>query len=328
MSSSNPYLGVAHYSLMNAIELFQKGEERHRLGAIILIDLSVESVLKAKLYELKPIGIQQEIFDFVELLDQIKINVPISKEEESKLRKVHKVRNSSQHGGSIPDSFNTCEYLKWASIFVKRFSIDNFGVNIDSKMPLNLRRKLAELTSEEGILIGQRYELKEPLDENYETVRNWFKHLDASSRVGSLSEEGKQIRMNVIRQYCNKVEKDPDQIIEHAKNEFYQTSKQETHDRYLADFVNNLPEGKTRRVYWSHVRSFYRENEIRTLTAPSPKYQPKHIVEKITTKEIRKICEKANIKHGSWILANSYMGLNVGKIRYLKVEDFHSDKWD
>jgi hypothetical protein len=328
MSSSNPYLGVAHYSLMNAIELFKKGEEeRHRLGAIILIDLSVESALKAKLYELKPLGIQEEIFDFVELLNQIKINVPISNEEELKLRRVHEVRNSSQHGGSIPDSFNMCEYLKWASMFVKRFSIDNFGVNIDSKMPLNLRRILAELTSEKGMWVGQRYELKEPLDENYETVRNWFKRLDASSRVGSLSEEGKQIRMNVILQYCNYVEKDPNQIIEHAKNEFYSTGKQEAHDQSLANFVNNLPEGKTRRVYWSHVRSFYRENEIRILTTPSPKYQPKHVTEEITTEEIRKICEKATIKHGSWIIANSYMGLNVGKIRHLKVEDFHTDKW-
>lgn len=56
MSSTNPLLGMAVYSLANALELYQSNEpnnaERRRFGAIILMDLSVEYILKAKLYQL------------------------------------------------------------------------------------------------------------------------------------------------------------------------------------------------------------------------------------------------------------------------------------
>lgn len=56
MSSTNPLLGMAVYSLVNALELYQSNEpnnaERRRFGAIILMDLSVEYILKAKLYPL------------------------------------------------------------------------------------------------------------------------------------------------------------------------------------------------------------------------------------------------------------------------------------
>ena len=52
MSTANSVLGMAVYSLSNALELYQNNEERHRFGAIILTDLAVEYTLKAKLYQL------------------------------------------------------------------------------------------------------------------------------------------------------------------------------------------------------------------------------------------------------------------------------------
>lgn len=54
MNTANPVLGMAFYSLMNALELYQSkdDEERHRFGTIILMDLSIEYLLKAKLYQI------------------------------------------------------------------------------------------------------------------------------------------------------------------------------------------------------------------------------------------------------------------------------------
>lgn len=51
----NPLLKTAIYSLMNALEFFQRGEERHRQGSLIFMDQAVEYVLKAKLYQVNPI---------------------------------------------------------------------------------------------------------------------------------------------------------------------------------------------------------------------------------------------------------------------------------
>jgi len=46
---------MAIYSLLNSFEFFQRGEERHRQATIILMDLAVEYILKAKLYEASPV---------------------------------------------------------------------------------------------------------------------------------------------------------------------------------------------------------------------------------------------------------------------------------
>ena len=329
MSSSNPFLGMAVYSLMNALELFQKGEERHRLGATILMDLSVEYVLKAKLYQLKPaqfIGSQQDSFGFSDAMRDS--SIAFLEDEKVYLWKVHDVRNLAQHRGTIPDSLCTREYLKWICVFVKRFSLDNFGLNIESRIPTNLKDTFSELiTEEEGTPLGHPFDLKRPLDEHYKTVRDWFSQLEASSRVGPLSKERKKVLMSVISRYSQFVRKDPDQIIKHAKNEFYSTGDSKIHDGYLNDFLKNLTKG-TPITYWSHIKSFYRKNGIHTLTIPSPKYQPKHASdETLTTEAIREICKAATIRNRSWILANSYMGLDVGKIQFLEVEDFHTDNW-
>lgn len=329
MSSSNPFVGMAVYSLMSALELFQKGEERHRLGATILMDLSVEYILKAKLYQLNPaqfIGSQQDSLGFSDAMRDSRI--AFLEDEKVYLWKVHEVRNLAQHRGTIPDSLSTREYLKWICIFVKRFSLDNFALNIEYRIPASLKETFSELiTEEERAPLDQPFGLKKPLDEKYKTVRDWFSQLEASSRVGPLSKERKKILTSVISKYCEFLKKDPDQIIKHAQNEFYSTGNSKIHDEHIKDFLKNLAKG-TPITYWSHIRSFYRENGIRTLTVPRPEYQPKHASdERITIEEIREICKAATIRNRSWILANSYMGLDVGKIRFLKVEDFHTDNW-
>ncbi|MGA2683221.1 MAG: hypothetical protein ABSF44_15650 [Candidatus Bathyarchaeia archaeon] len=146
---SNPFLGIAVYSLMDALEFFQKEDKRHRLGIIIMADLSVEYTLKAKLYQLKPakyIESQQERLDYGEAMKQLEENkVAISNDEKIYLAKVHGVRNFAQHRGAIPDSLSTCEYLKWVCRFVERFVKDNFSLDIKQVVSIDLKETLLQL---------------------------------------------------------------------------------------------------------------------------------------------------------------------------------------
>ncbi len=148
----NPFLGIALYSLMNALEFFQKGEERHRLGATILMDLSVEYTLKAKLYQLSPaefIEKQQDRLDFAEAMNQLKSNnIAVRDDEKVYLWKVHNVQNFAQHRGAIPDSLSKCEYLKWVCSFINRFALESFDLDIGSVLPSDLRETMLELTKD------------------------------------------------------------------------------------------------------------------------------------------------------------------------------------
>lgn len=71
---TNPLVRTATFSLMNALEFFQKGEERHRQGALILMDQAVEYVLKAKLYQVdhvKFMEAQLERLDFEQAIQEV-----------------------------------------------------------------------------------------------------------------------------------------------------------------------------------------------------------------------------------------------------------------
>ena len=139
----NPLLTTAIYSLMNALEFFQRGEERHRQGAMIFMDQAVEYALKAKLYQIDHIKFmetQLEQLDYMGAMREVeKSEVTILREEKVELKKVHGVRNYAQHRAVIPDSIWTREYTRWVYKFMRRFILENFGVNIESQIPSSLR---------------------------------------------------------------------------------------------------------------------------------------------------------------------------------------------
>jgi len=142
----NPLLTTAIYSLMNALEFFQRGEERQRQGAMIFMDQAVEYTLKAKLYQIDHIKFmetQLEQLDYIGAIRELeKSEVTILKEEKVELRKVHGVRNYAQHRAVIPDSIWTREYMRWVYKFIRRFVLENFGISIESQIPSNLRTGL------------------------------------------------------------------------------------------------------------------------------------------------------------------------------------------
>lgn len=316
MSSTNPFLGMAIFSLMNALELYQKSEERHRFGAVILMDLSVEYVLKAKLYELNPakfIESQQDL-GFADVMKDDKIK--FVGDEEMYLWRVHNVRNFAQHRGSIPDSLVTRQYMQWLCMFVKRFSWDNFQLNIN--LPPSLNGTWTKLTHEaEKVSSIKPLVLNKPIDENYRSVKNWIRQREKNSRRGRIVREyGKQLLFH-LEKYCEFMRMTPDEIIEDAKGGLFHPEES------LQEFLKTLGTSYSYRIA---IKSFYQCNGI-DLSIPVPEYQPIHTTKEITTEQLRKLCEVADPETKSWILANSYMGLSVGEIVMLKVEDFHTENW-
>ena len=146
MRIRNPLLRTALYSLMNALEFFLKGEERHRQAALIFMDQAVEYVLKAALYEHDRARFLESFLERLGYEDSIKevekIGITISREEKIELKRVHGARNYAQHRAVIPDSNWTREYMEWVYNFMKRFCQDNFNINIDNLIPQHMRNKI------------------------------------------------------------------------------------------------------------------------------------------------------------------------------------------
>jgi hypothetical protein len=140
---ANPLISTATFSLMNALEFFQGAEERHRQGAMILMDQAAEYILKAKLYEVDHVRFmagQLERLEFEQTIQEVEKHAQISGEEKFHLRKVHSARNYAQHRAVIPDSSWTREYMNWIYSFARRFTYDNFGISIDSLIPSSFRK--------------------------------------------------------------------------------------------------------------------------------------------------------------------------------------------
>jgi hypothetical protein len=319
MSLTNPVLGMAVYSLSNALELYQKSEERHRFGAIILMDLAVEYTLKAKLYQLDSadfIDNRQEI-GFADLMKDSRISPLVLDDEKSYLNRVHTVRNYAQHRVQIPDSLTTQEYMKWLCKFIRRFSLENFGYDVNLSLPTNLRIVWTRLTRDvQKLFLGMP--LKEPLDENYKSVRNWLSNVEAKSRRGYISRDYKYELLYHIRKYCNYLGMNPDELIDYA-NEGY-VSPDEDLSRY--EKTLNVPTSAH-----INIKNFYTFHKI-PIAVSFPKYKSRNVAKEITTEQIRKLCDIAPLKTRSWILANSYMGLKLGKLSLLKVNDFRVENWD
>ena len=143
----NPLLETAIYSLLNALELFQGVEERHRHGAIILIDQAVEFALKVILYQKDEVEFLKREYtqlNFHKALEKVEQSgVLISESEKFNLQDLHSKRNKAQHRAEIPSSPWCRRYMIHGYNFLKRFCLDNFKLDIDSVIPSNLRERVS-----------------------------------------------------------------------------------------------------------------------------------------------------------------------------------------
>ena len=143
----NPLLETAIYSLLNALELFQGTEERHRHGAIVLMDQAVEFALKAVLYQKNEVEFLRKEYgqlNFHKALEKVEqLGVFISDSEKFSLRDLHSRRNEAQHRAEIPSSPWCRKCMIQAYNFLKRFCLENFELDIDSVIPSILRRRIS-----------------------------------------------------------------------------------------------------------------------------------------------------------------------------------------
>lgn len=138
----NPILTMSVYSLLNAFEFFKKTEDRHRQATVILMDLAIEYVLKARLYKADPVKFLEGKLDQLDLfaaLREVKKNSKISREDELKLNLIHRTRNYALHKARIPDSPTTKQHMAWTYTFIHEFALENLAVDIDSQIPVDLQ---------------------------------------------------------------------------------------------------------------------------------------------------------------------------------------------
>ncbi|MGD0070897.1 MAG: hypothetical protein ABSB71_04990 [Candidatus Bathyarchaeia archaeon] len=190
------------------------------------------------------------------------------------------------------------------------------------KSPLEARQNLKFKPSIEKV------DLKEPLDKNYKSIGKWFKEVGKKGLGGKNIDEQKQSLTYVISQYSQFVKMNPDEIIQDAENEKMRSGGAvKSHEDMLEKFLCSLKSQSSAHLYWSYIKGgFYGHNGIR-LDIDRPKYKPKHSYDQLTTEQLRKISDVATLRSRSWILVDSYIGLDVGQLRLLKVEDFHIEKW-
>ncbi len=322
MSYTNPLLGMSIYSLINALELYQKDDpkeqERRRFGAIILMDNSVEYILKAKIYQFDPkefMDKQNELNFWSGIQDK---RISFFEDEKRYLGKVHEARNFSQHQGIITDSLTSQQYMQWLCKFMDRFAKDNFqGLTMVYELPLQLRVTWVKLTKEKTFTPNYEAELNEPLQESYKAIKNWIKNVEVE-HGGEISEDYRQQLLTHMRRYCRFLGMNPDELVEYANNGYVSP------DEDLKRFEKSVSFPYS---YHTIMKNFYDFHKIE-ITLPCPKYKPHSTVKEISTEQLRKMIEKAPLRTKSWLLANSYMGLKLAKLSLLTVDDFHMGEWD
>lgn len=233
---------------------------------------------------------------------------------------MHNARNYSQHRGSITDSLSSQEYMKWLCKFVNRFAKDNFRLSIIQELPLELKLIWTKLTNETvDIAINKELSIKSPLRENYRTVAEWLRKKRINSRRGFLTDDYIiQLESN-LKRFCNFAGMTPDELIDGAKSGTY--SPDDDLEKFLVDKVSVT-------AFYIIIKSFYVANGL-SIKVPYPNYRmSESSTKEMTTVQLRQLCDYSDLEERSWILANSYMGLSVGKLLLLKVKDFRTENWD
>lgn len=175
--------------------------------------------------------------------------------------------------------------------------------------------------------LAEKIDLKIPLETNYKSIEKWFREVGKTSLPKNIDEQRKSLK-RIISEYCQFLKMNPDQIIDDAQHEAMANGGiVKTHDQHLTNFLQSLNNSVKAHNYWGYLRGgFYGHNGIR-ITISRPEYKPEHTYEDLTTEQLRKICDVGTLRSRSWILANSYMGLDIGQLPRLRVEDFHIEKW-
>ncbi len=173
--------------------------------------------------------------------------------------------------------------------------------------------------------------------ESYESIKKWIFQIK-KRRGNKLNPEvpmGTKYQIKyAITAYCDFLKMTPDEIIADAKREKQLTNSIDKHNDHLDEFIQYVNKEKVKgnlgiskaHNYFNQLVAFYKYNGIIISTQNVKRAEQRKIIA-LTTDEIKLLYRNAPIEHGSWILANSYMGLPVRQIVKLKVDDFNIEKW-
>ena len=208
----------------------------------------------------------------------------IQEDEKTFLLRVHTVRNYAQHRASIPDSLTTQEYMKWLCKFVERFAKDNFDFDMNLALPNSLKFVWTKLTQDAQKFNGMP--LKEPLEKNYKSVKQWLIVANAKSHRGYISEDQKTHLVHHLKKYCKFIGMNPDELVEYAEN-----GRVSPND-YLASYEKTFNNPNTQH---NMIKNFYAAHKI-NITLPYHPYKPRSTIKEISTEQIRAICAFAPLK--------------------------------
>jgi len=165
----------------------------------------------------------------------------------------------------------------------------------------------------------------------YKTIQRWQRQLRKNATKFDPNAEipydtWRQCKA-AITKFCKFTKMTPDEIIEDARNENRTVGDLLKHMDFLDKFWEQYPTKTTAGIYVSLLKGLYSANgtALEYKSAGIPKIKPKDML--LTSTQVRKICDCANLKHKSWILGNNYMGLRIGAFPLLTVANFLTDNW-
>jgi integrase len=193
----------------------------------------------------------------------------------------------------------------------------------------NLLNGKYQKTINEEINMTENFNIKQDFS-SFVSVQRWHRQLRKKSADIDTDIPPDTLKHcnRAIRLYCKYTGLNPDEIISDVESELRRSGNMRKHNDMLDAFWDDYPSKTTAGILFSDIKSFYRHNGVplTTKTPAIPKVR-KHKFD-LTTPMIRAICDKANSDHKSWILADNYMGMRIGGVTALTVEDFHTENWE
>lgn len=164
----------------------------------------------------------------------------------------------------------------------------------------------------------------------YSSVQRWMRQLKkkaAPMEQGGVPEATLKAVKYALNDYTKFTGKNPDELIAQAIDSFKLTGNSMEMNDQLDLFYESFKSKTlgTRQV--SIIKAFYKHNgiSITCSVATAPVIRTKNKI--LNSEELRAICDCSAQPYRAMFLANNYMGLRIGAIIELTVEDFQTEEW-
>lgn len=166
--------------------------------------------------------------------------------------------------------------------------------------------------------------------ESNNSVQRWYIQLRKKAvgmENGGIPSSTLEEAVAALTNFTKFVGMTPDEIIDSAYAEIKSSGNVNKINDLLDRFWNANTVKTTAFVHFAMLKSFYRHNGILLTTKQPALPMSKRHELALTSDFIRSICDAAPLRHAAWMLMNNYLGLRIGAIPLLTVEDFHTENW-